>query len=167
MAILVAIAVNERGERDVLAHVPKTAQGMVAAFARTIWAQPDAASAHAQLGRIAEHLGSSFPKAAQTLLAAEDDVLAYTAMPPEHWSKIWSTNPLERLNRELARRNDVVGIFPNRDALIRLNGSLLAEQHDEWLTADRRYLPQGLLGRLLGGDPNPTLGDLLKEGAAV
>ena len=67
--------------RDVLAHVPKTAQGMVAAFARTIWAQPDAASAHAQLGRIAEHLGSSFPKAAQTLLAAEEDVLAYTAVP--------------------------------------------------------------------------------------
>jgi transposase-like protein len=140
--------------RDVLAHVPKTAQGMVAAFARTIWAQPDAVSAHAQLGRIAEHLGSSFPKAAQTLLAAEEDVLAYT-------------DPLERLNRELARRNDVVGIFPNRDALIRLDGSLLAEQHDEWLTADRRYLPQGSLGRLLGGDPNPTLGDLLKEGAAV
>ena len=153
--------------RDVLAHVPKTAQGMVAAFARTIWAQPDAASAHAQLGRIAEHLASSFPKAAQTLLAAEEDVLAYTTLPPEHWNKIWSTNPLERLNRELARRNDVVGIFPNRDALIRLDGSLLAEQHDEWLTADRRYLPQGSLGRLLGGDPNPTLGDLLKEGAAV
>jgi putative transposase len=153
--------------RDVLAHVPKTAQGMVAAFARTIWAQPDAASAHAQLGRIAEHISTSFPKAAQTLLAAEEDVLAYTAVPREHWSKVWSTNPLERLNRELARRNDVVGIFPNRDALIRLDGSLLAEQHDEWLTAERRYLPQGALNRLLGGDPNPTLGDLLKEGAAV
>lgn len=153
--------------RDVLAYVPKTAQGMVAAFARTIWAQPDAGSAHAQLGRIVEHLATSFPKAAQTLLAAEDDVLAYAAMPREHWSKVWSTNPLERLNRELARRNDVVGIFPNRDALIRLSGSLLAEQHDEWLTTDRRYLPQGSIGRLLGGDPNPSLGDLLKEGAAV
>jgi putative transposase len=153
--------------RDVLAHVPKTAQGMVAAFARTIWAQPDAASAHTQLGRIAEHISTSFPRAAQTLLAAEEDVLAYTQVPREHWSKVWSTNPLERLNRELARRNDVVGIFPNRDALIRLDGSLLAEQHDEWLTAERRYLPQGTLNRLLGGDPNPTLGDLLKEGAAI
>jgi transposase-like protein len=153
--------------RDVLAHVPKSGQGMVAAFARTIWAQPDAASAHAQLGRIAEHLEPSFPKAAQTLLAAEEDVLAYTTVPREHWTKVWSTNPLERLNRELARRNDVVGIFPNRDALLRLAGSLLAEQHDEWLTADKRYLPQASLTRLLGGIPNPTLGELLKEGAAV
>jgi putative transposase len=153
--------------RDVLAHVPKSGQGMVAAFARTIWAQPDASSAHAQLGRIADHLAPSFPKAAQTLLGAEEDVLAYTTVPREHWTKVWSTNPLERLNRELARRNDVVGIFPNRDALVRLAGSLLAEQHDEWLTADKRYLPQASLTRLLGGLPNPTLGELLKEGAAV
>jgi putative transposase len=153
--------------RDVLAHVPRTAQGMVAAFARTIWAQPDAATAHAQLGRIAEHLATSFPKAAETLLAAEEDVLAYATMPREHWSKIWSTNPLERLNREVARRTDVVGIFPNRDALLRLTGSLMAEQHDEWLTTDRRYLPEGSIIRLLGGQPNPTLGELLKGGAAV
>jgi len=153
--------------RDVLAHVPRTAQGMVAAFGRTIWAQPDAASAYAQLGRIAEHLSASFPVATSTLLAAEEDVLAYTQVPREHWSKVWSTNPLERLNRELARRNDVVGIFPNRDALVRLVGSLLAEQHDEWLTAERRYLPQASLDRLLGAGPSPTLGDLLKEGAAV
>lgn len=153
--------------RDVLAHVPKHAQGMVAAFTRTIWAQPDAASAHAQLGRIAEHLAPSFPAAARTLLAAEEDVLAYAQVPREHWSKVWSTNPLERLNRELARRNDVVGIFPNRDALVRLVGSLLAEQHDEWLTSDRRYLPQASMDRLLDARPNPTLGDLLKEGAAV
>jgi transposase-like protein len=153
--------------RDVLAYVPKHAQGMVAAFARTIWAQPDATTAHAQLGRIAEHLSTSFPKAAQVLLVAEEDVLAYTQIPREHWTKVWSTNPLERLNRELARRNDVVGIFPNRDALIRLAGSLLAEQHDEWLTTDRRYLPQGSLARVLGGEPNPSLGELLKEGAAI
>lgn len=153
--------------RDVLAHVPKGAQGLIAAFGRTIFAQPDGPSAHRQLGDVAEHLRTRFPKAAETLLAAEDDVLAYTAVPREHWSKVWSTNPLERLNRELARRTDVVGIFPNRDALIRLAGALLAEQHDEWLTADRRYLPQGSLTRLLGGVVNPTLGDLLKEGAAV
>ena len=153
--------------RDVLAHVPKGAQGLIAAFARTIFAQPDGPSAHRQLGDVAEHLRTRFPKAAETLLAAEEDVLAYTAVPREHWSKVWSTNPLERQNRELARRTDVVGIFPNRDALLRLAGALLAEQHDEWLTADRRYLPQGSLTRLLGGIVNPTLGDLLKEGAAV
>lgn len=153
--------------RDVLAHVPKGAQGLIAAFGRTIFAQPDGPSAHRQLGDVAEHLRTRFPKAAETLLASEDDVLAYTAVPREHWSKVWSTNPLERLNREIARRTDVVGIFPNRDALLRLAGALLAEQHDEWLTADRRYLPQGSLTRLLGGVVNPTLGDLLKEGAAV
>ncbi len=153
--------------RDVLAHVPKTAQAMVAAFSRTVFAQPDAASAHAQLGQVVERLAPSFPKAADTLLRAEADLLAYLAVPREHWSKVWSTNPIERLNRELSRRTDVVGIFPNRDALIRLGGSLLAEQHDEWLTADKRYLPQASLNRLLGGGPNPTLGDLLKEGIAV
>jgi putative transposase len=153
--------------RDVLAHVPKTAQAMVAAFSRTVFAQPDAASAHAQLGQVAERLGPSLPRAAETLLAAEADLLAYLAVPREHWSKVWSTYPLERLNRELARRTDVVGIFPNRDALIRLGGSLLAEQHDEWLTSTKRYLPQASLNRLLGGGPNPTLGDLLKEGIAV
>lgn len=153
--------------RDVLAHVPKGAQGLIAAFARTIFVQPDAPSAHHQLGEVAEHLRTRFPKAAEILLAAEDDVLAYLAVPREHWTKVWSTNPLERLNRELARRNDVVGIFPNRDALVRLAGALLAEQHDEWLTADKRYLPQASITRMLGGLANPTLGELLKEGAAV
>lgn len=153
--------------RDVLTHVPKTAQGLIAAYARTIFLQPDGAAAREQLGQVAEQLRTRFPKAAEVLLRAEDDVLAYTTVPREHWSKVWSTNPLERLNRELARRTDVVGIFPNRDALVRLAGALLAEQHDEWLTADRRYLPEGSLVRLLGGVPNPTLGDLLTEGAAV
>jgi transposase-like protein len=153
--------------RDVLVHVPKTAQGLIAAYARTILLQPDGQSAHTQLGQVADQLGARFPKAAEVLLRAEDDVLAYTTVPREHWSKVWSTNPLERLNREIARRTDVVGIFPNRDALIRLAGALLAEQHDEWLTATKRYLPQASIVRLLGGQPSPTLGELLKEGAAV
>ena len=82
-------------------------------------------------------------------------------------TKIWSTNPLERVNRELARRNDVVGIFPNREALLRLGTALLAEQHDEWLTMGKRYLTQASLTRLIGGIPATTLGDLLKEGVAV
>jgi transposase-like protein len=153
--------------RDVLAHVPREAQAMVAAFSRTVFAQPDAASAHAQLAAVVERLAPSFPKAARVLLEAETDLLAYTAVPREHWSKVWSTNPLERLNREIARRTDVVGIFPNREALIRLGGALLAEQHDEWLTTERRYLPQVSMTRLLGGGTMPTLGDLLKEGIAV
>ena len=97
--------------RDILTHVPRHAAAMVAAFVRTIFAQPDEAAARTQLHAVAERLATSFPKAAEVLLAAEDDVLAYLACPREHWTKIWSTNPLERVNRELARRNDVVGIF--------------------------------------------------------
>jgi transposase-like protein len=153
--------------RDLLTHVPRHASAMVAAFVRTIFAQPDEAAARAQLRAVAERLATSFPKAAEILLAAEDDVLAYLASPREHWTKIWSTNPLERVNRELARRNDVVGIFPNREALLRLGTALLAEQHDEWLTMGKRYLTQASMTRLIGGVPSTTLGDLLKEGVAV
>jgi len=153
--------------RDLLTHVPRHAAAMVAAFVRTIFAQPDEAAARAQLRSVAERLTTSFPKASEILLAAEDDVLAYLACPREHWTKIWSTNPLERVNRELARRNDVVGIFPNREALLRLGTALLAEQHDEWLTMGRRYLTQGSVTRLIGGVPGATLSDLLKEGMAI
>jgi len=153
--------------RDLLVHVPRHAASMVAAFVRTVFTQPDEPSARAQLRAVAERLATSFPKAAEALLAAEDDVLAYLACPREHWTKIWSTNPLERLNRELARRHDVVGIFPNRDALLRLGTALLVEQHDEWLTMGKRYLPQGSMTRLLGGIPGTTLAELLKEGMAV
>lgn len=153
--------------RDLLTHVPRHASAMVAAFVRTIFAQPDEAAARVQLRAVAERLATSFPRAAEILLAAEDDVLAYLACPREHWTKIWSTNPLERVNRELARRNDVVGIFPNREALLRLGTALLAEQHDEWLTMGKRYLTQASMTRLIGGVPSTTLGDLLKEGVAV
>ncbi len=99
---------------------------------------------------MADHLRTRLPKAAETLLAAASDVLASTTVPREDWSKLWSTNPLERLHPELARRTAVVGIFPYRDALVRLVGALLAEHHDEWLTADRRYLTPGV--------PRPPLG---------
>ena len=153
--------------RDILVHVPRHASSMVAAFVRTVFTQPDEASARSQLRSVAERLTTSFPKAAEILLAAEDEVLAYLACPREHWTKIWSTNPLERLNRELARRNDVVGIFPNREALLRLGTALLAEQHDEWLTQGKRYLPQHSMTRLMGGIPGTSLAELLKEGVAV
>jgi transposase-like protein len=153
--------------RDALTQVPRHAQLMVAAFVRTIFAQPDEPSAHAQLRAVVERLATSFPKAAEILASAEDDVLAYLGCPREHWTKIWSSNPIERVNRELARRHDVVGIFPNAEALLRLGTAVLVEQHDEWLTLSKRYLPQASMTRLLGGVPMTTLGDLLKEGVAV
>lgn len=153
--------------RDVLTQVPRHAAAMVAAFVRTIFAQPDEPSARAQLRAVVERLEPSFAKAAAILAAAEDDVLAYLACPHEHWTKIWSSNPIERVNRELARRHDVVGIFPNADALLRLGTAVLVEQHDEWLTLGKRYLPQASMHRLLGGVPATTLGDLLKEGVSA
>jgi len=125
--------------RNLLTKVPKSAQAMVATLVRTIFAQPDAASVWAQHARVVEQLDEKFPDAAAHLAEAAADVLAFTAFPKEHWRQIWSNNPQERLNKELRRRTDVVGIFPNRDAVIRLVGAVLAEQHDEWAVA-RRYM---------------------------
>ncbi|QBS38371.1 IS256 family transposase [Thermaerobacter sp. FW80] len=124
--------------RNLLARVPKHAQPMVAALVRTIFAQPDLESAREQLEHVAANLDRRFPQAAALLRDAMEDVLAYMAFPTEHWRRIHSTNVLERLNRELARRCDVVGIFPNMAAAIRLLGALLEEQQDEWLVS-RRY----------------------------
>lgn len=134
--------------RNLLAQVPKSAQPMVAALVRTIFAQPDKASAHAQLAAVAANLAGRFPKAAQLLLEAEEDILAYLAFPAEHRRQLHSTNPLERLNREIGRRTDVVGIFPNRAAVIRLAGAVLQEQHDEWTAASRRYFSQESMSKL-------------------
>jgi transposase-like protein len=125
--------------RNLLTRVPKSAQAMVATLVRTIFAQPDAASVWAQHGRVVEQLAERFPDAAAHLADAAADVLAFTGFPKEHWRQIWSNNPQERLNKELRRRTDVVGIFPNRDAVIRLVGAVLAEQHDEWAVT-RRYM---------------------------
>jgi transposase-like protein len=113
---------------------------VVATLVRTIFAQPDAASVWEQHARVVEQLTERFPAAAGLLAEAGGDVLAFTAFPKEHWKQVWSNNPqVERLNKELRRRTDVVGIFPNRDAVIRLVGSVLAEQHDEWAVV-RRYM---------------------------
>ncbi len=125
--------------RNLLTRVPKSAQAMVATLVRTIFAQPDAASVWDQHARVVEQLTERFPAAAELLAEAASDVLAFTAFPKEHWRQIWSNNPQERLNKELRRRTDVVGIFPNRDAVVRLVGSVLAEQHDEWAVV-RRYM---------------------------
>ena len=126
--------------RNILAHVPRGQAGMVAAFVRTIFAQPDADTARRQLREVATRLERSLPKAAGVLADAEDDVTAYAVFPRHHWRKIWSTNPRERVNKEIKRRTNVVGVFPNDDAVLRLVGPILAEQHDEWQTSDRRYL---------------------------
>lgn len=125
--------------RNLLTKVPKTAQAMVATLVRTIFAQPDAESVWAQHARVVAQLAEQFPAAADHLADAAADVLAFTAFPKEHWRQIWSNNPQERLNKELRRRTDVVGIFPNREAVVRLVGAVLAEQHDEWAVA-RRYM---------------------------
>lgn len=137
--------------RDLLAHVPRSAQSMVAALVRTIFAQPDQEAARQQLRQVTTTLRERFPQAAAVLEEAEEDVLAYMVFPREHWRQISSTNPLERLNREIGRRADVVGIFPNDAAAIRLLGAVLAEQQDEWAAAPRRYFSQESMAKLRKG----------------
>jgi putative transposase len=144
--------------RNLLCRVPKSAQALVATLVRTVFAQPDAASTHTQHARIVEQLQDRFPAAAELLADAAADLLAFTTFPKEHWRQIWSNNPQERLNKELRRRTDVVGIFPNRAAVLRLIGALLAEQHDEWAVA-RRYMSAESLAKtritVIDGDDQP------------
>jgi transposase-like protein len=121
---------------------------MVAATVRTIFDQPDRVAAEAQVLQVVEALGERFPAVTHLLLEAEGEILTFYDFPLEHRRQIYSTNPLERLNKELKRRSAVVGIFPNRVAVLRLFGTLLAEQNDEWLVAGHRYMSEMSLRKL-------------------
>ena len=128
--------------RNVLARVPKASVDMVAAAIRTVFAQPDAKHVKTQLDEIVRTLNPKFPDVAAMLADAREDLLAFAAFPVAHWKKIWSTNPLERLNGEIKRRTRVVGIFPNDAAVLRLITAVIVETHDEWQVAERRYLSE-------------------------
>jgi transposase-like protein len=140
--------------RNALAVVPRAAQELVAASIRTAFDQPTPEATRTQWRRVADGFVGRYPKVADLMDAAEDDVLAYLAFPRAHRRQLWSTNPLERLNKEVKRRTDVVGIFPNPAATVRLVGALLSEQHDEWQTG-RRYLSGESLVPVLGAGPAP------------
>jgi putative transposase len=141
---------------NLMAATPKASWPWVRALLHSVYDQPDAASVHAQFDRVLDALSEKFPKVAEHLEDARADVLAFTAFPKEVWKQIWSNNPSERLNREIRRRTDVVGIFPDRDAIVRLVGAVLAEQHDEWVEG-RRYLGLDVLSRArLTPVPAPT-----------
>jgi transposase-like protein len=135
--------------RNLLAHVPKSHADMAAAVFRTVFAQPDAETVAATWDEVREQLASRFPKIGPLMDGAKTEVLAFTGFPRAHWSKVWSTNPLERVNKEIKRRARVVGIFPNDASVIRLVGAVLADMHDEWQSADnRRYLSEGSMALL-------------------
>lgn len=142
--------------RNVLAHIPHGDKALVAAAIRTLFAQPDQPAARLQLGYVAPTMQSRWPKAAEMLLTAEEDILAYMTFPRAHWTRIYSTNVLERLNKEVKRRTKVVEIFPDVPSVIRLVGTLLAETDDEW-QVERRYFSKESMHELY----EPSLAQLV------
>jgi putative transposase len=149
-----------------MAATPKASWPWVRALLHSVYDQPDAASVHAQFDRVLDTLADKLPKVAEHLDDARADLLAFTGFPKEVWRQIWSNNPQERLNREIRRRTDVVGIFPDRVALIRLVGAVLVEQHDEW-TEGRRYLGLEVLKRArlsTVSDPAPATAEEVPTG---
>jgi transposase-like protein len=142
---------------NLLTRVPKSMASFVATLVRSIFAQPDAESVWTQHQHVVQQLEPRFPQAAALLENAAHELLAFTAFPKAHWTQIWSNNPQERLNKEIRRRTDVVGIFPNRAAVIRLIGSVLAEQHDEWAVARRYMSVDSLASARLAANALPTL----------
>lgn len=139
-----------------MALVPKSAQQIVGATIRRVFTQPDAASTREQCRRVADRFRDRFERVAQSIDEAEDGVLVYLSFPHAHWSQIWSANPLQWLNGERRRRTDVVGIFPNEAALIRLAGAVLAEQHDEWQVTRRYFRVESMALLEQPKEVNPT-----------
>ena len=134
--------------RNVLAQVPQKQKGLVSAIVRTIFTAENKQEAKKQLSEVVNQLQGRFAKATDIILNAEDEILTYMDFPQKHWQSIFSTNLIERLNKELRRRFNVVSVFPNDDAVIRLGGSILMEQHDEWAAAERRYMSQESMNEL-------------------
>ena len=141
--------------RNVLAAVPKGHAEMVAAAIPTVFAQPSPVHVRDQLEVITAMLGRQFPKVEAMLREASEDITAFAGFPVSHWKKIWSTNPLERLNKEIKRRTDVAGVFPNPATLLRLAGAVLVEAHDEWQVSERRYLSEGSMALLASPPDSP------------
>ena len=146
--------------RNVLAKIPRASGEMVAAAIRTIFAQPDQTHVETQFDEITTMLERQFPVIADMLQDARADLLAFSSFPAAHWKKIWSTNPIERVHKEIKRRTNVVGIFPNDAALLRLVTAVIAETHDEWQVTDRRYLSEGSMNKLYENRPEPPAGVL-------
>jgi putative transposase len=140
---------------NLMSATPKSSWGWVKALLHSIYDQPDAEAVHAQFDRVVDALTEKLPRVAEHLDEARADILAFTAFPKEIWRQIWSNNPNERLNREIRRRTDVVGIFPERASIVRLVGAVLAEQHDEWAEG-RRYLGLDVLARAQAVDTTTT-----------
>ena len=148
---------------NLMSVCPKSAWPAVKTMLHSVYDQPDATAVHAQFAKLLDQLGTTLPAVAEHLDAARADVLAFTSFPKEIWRQIWSNNPNERLNKEIRRRTDVVGIFPDRDAVTRLVGAVLAEQHDEWIEG-RRYLGIDVLARAQAITAHETTtGDELPE----
>ncbi|HEX3566309.1 MAG TPA: IS256 family transposase [Acidimicrobiales bacterium] len=152
--------------RNLLAMIPKGHQAMVSAAFKTVFAQVSGPDMHAQWDQVTATLEERFGKAAALLREAKEEVLAFTAFPSEHWRQIWSTNPLERLNKELKRRCRVVGIFPNEASVIRLGGAVLLDVHDEWVATERRYFSEASMAKLyaVGDNDDATVGELTPSG---
>jgi len=148
--------------RNVLVKVPKNHQQMVAAMVRTVFYQPDALHVERQVKEVAATMQRQFPVVAEMLFDAQEDISAFRHFPTSHWQKIWSTNSLERLNAEIKRRTNVVGIFPNDAAALRLITAVCVETHDEWTVSDRRYLSKESMELLMTETQLPTVVALTK-----